>query len=58
MNRKVLLNLGKADPRSLKRLTHKVPNTTLTEFAKNVDPDETAHNELSYQDLQCLPSSL
>ena len=23
-------------------------------MANNVDPDETAHNELSYQDLQCL----
>ena len=24
-------------------------------FANSVDPDETAHNKLSHQDLQCLP---
>ena len=28
------------------------------EFANTVDPDETAHNEPSHQDLQCLPFSL
>ena len=28
------------------------------EFANTVDPDETAHNEPSHLDLQCLPSSL
>ena len=33
-------------------LTHKMPNTTVAEFANTVDPDETA------MDLQCLPSSL
>ena len=33
--------------------TRKVPNTTIAEFAKTVDPDETAH-----LDLKCLPSSL
>ena len=39
-------------------LTCKVPNTTIAEFANTVDPDETAHNEPSHLDLQCLPSSL
>ena len=24
-------------------------------FPNNADPDETAHNELSHQDLHCLP---
>ena len=28
-------------------LIHKVPNTTIAEFANNVDPDEMAHNEPS-----------
>ena len=36
----------------------KAPNTTITDFANTVDPDETAHNEPSHLDLQCLPSSL
>ena len=31
----------------------KAPNTTKAEFANTVDPDETAHNELSHLDLQC-----
>ena len=39
-------------------LTCKAPNTTIAEFANTVDPDETAHNEPSHLDLQCLPSSL
>ena len=39
-------------------LTLKAPNTTIAEFANTVDPDETAHNEPSHLDLQCLPSSL
>ena len=39
-------------------LTHKAPYTTKAEFANTVDPDETAHNELSHLDLQCLLSSL
>ena len=39
-------------------LTHNEPNTTIAEFANTVDPDETAHNEPSHLDLQCLPSSL
>ena len=39
-------------------LTSKVPNTRIAEFANTVDPDETAHDEPSHQDLQCLPSSL
>ena len=26
-------------------------------FANSVDPDETAHNELSHQDLHCLSFS-
>ena len=36
--------------------TRKVPNTTTAEFANTVDPDETARNEPSHLDLQCLPS--
>ena len=39
-------------------LTRKAPNTTICEFANLLDPDETAHNEPSHLDLQCLPSSL
>ena len=39
-------------------LTRKTPNATIAEFANTVDPDETAHNEPSHLDLQCLPSSL
>ena len=39
-------------------LTLKVPNTTIAEFANTADSDETAHNEPSHLDLQCLPSSL
>ena len=39
-------------------LANKAPNTTLAEFANTVDPDETAHNELSHLHVQCLPSSL
>ena len=41
-----------------KCLTRKVPNTTISEFANTVDPDETAHNEPPHLDLQYLPSSL
>ena len=37
-------------------LTLKAPNTTIAEFANTADPDETAHNEPSHLDLQCLPS--
>ena len=33
-------------------LIHKAPNTTIAEFANNVDPDEPSH-----LDLQCLHSS-
>ena len=36
----------------------KAPNTTKADFANTVDPDETAHNEPSHQDPQCLPSSI
>ena len=39
-------------------LTLKAPNTTIAEFANTVDPDETAHNEPSHLDLQCLHSSI
>ena len=39
-----------------KVLTLKAPNTTIAEFANTADPDETAHNEPSHLDLQCLPS--
>ena len=38
-------------------LSRKAPNTTIAEFANTVDLDETAHNEPSHLDLQCLPSS-
>ena len=41
-----------------KSLTRKAQNTTIAEFANTVDSDETAHNEPSKRDLQCLPSSL
>ena len=41
-----------------KLLTRKAPNTTIAESANTVDPDQMAHYELSYLDLQCLPSSL
>ena len=40
------------------KLTHKAANTTISEFANTVDPDERAHNEPPHLDLQCLPSSL
>ena len=40
------------------KLTCKAANTTIAEFANTVDTDETAHNEPSHLDLQCLPSSL
>ena len=39
-------------------LTLKAPNTTKAEFANTIDPDETAHNELSPPDLQCSPSNV
>ena len=39
-------------------LTLKAPNTTIAEFANTADPDETAHNEPSHLDLQCLPSKV
>ena len=28
----------------------------VVEFAKSVDPDEAAHNELPHLNLHCLPS--
>ena len=34
-----------------------MPNTAKAEFANTVDPDETAHYELSHLDPQCLLSS-
>ena len=37
-------------------LTLKVPITTIAKYANTDDPDETAHNELSHLDLQCLRS--
>ena len=37
----------------LKRQTQKI-----AEFANTADPDETAHNEPSHLDLQCLPSKV
>ena len=40
------------------KLTGKATNTTIAEFANNVDTDYMAHNEPSHLDLQCLPSSL
>ena len=39
-------------------VTLKAPNTTIAEFANTADPDETAHDEPSHLDLQCLLSSL
>ena len=39
-------------------LTCTVQNTTIAEFSNTVDPDETAHDETSHLDLQCLLSSL
>ena len=39
-------------------LTLIAPNTTIAKFLNTADPDETAHNEPSHLDLQCLPSSL
>ena len=39
-------------------LTRIAPNVTIAEFANTVDPDETAHDESSHLDLQCLPVSL
>ena len=39
-------------------VTRKAPKTSIAEFANTVDPDETAHNEPSHLDLQCLLSSL
>ena len=38
----------------LYKLTRKVPNTTIAEFANTVDPDD---NEPAHLDLQVLPSS-
>ena len=38
-------------------LTLKASNKTVAEFSNTADPDETAHNEPSYLDLECLPSS-
>ena len=35
----------------------KVPKTTIAEFVNTLDQDETAHNDSSHLDLQCLPSS-
>ena len=42
----------------IQALTLKAPNTTKADFANTEDPDETAHNEPSHQDPQCLPSSI
>ena len=36
----------------------KAPNSTIDNFANTVDPDETAHHEISHLDPQCLPFSL
>ena len=36
----------------------KAPNTTMAKFANIVVPFETAHNDPSHLDLQCLASSL
>ena len=42
----------------LSYLTLKAPDTTIAIFANTADPDETAHNEPSHLDLQCLPSKV
>ena len=39
-------------------LTLNAPNTTKADFANTVDPEETAHNEPSHLDPQCLPLSI
>ena len=39
-------------------LTFKAPNTAIAKFTNTADPDETAHNEPSHLDLQCLLASL
>ena len=44
--------------RCLAIITLKAPNTTIAEFANTADPDETAHNEPSHLDLQCLLSKV
>ena len=41
-----------------RNLTLKAPNTTIAKFAITADPDETAHNEPTHLDLQCLPSKV
>ena len=38
------------------KLNHKMPNTRIAIFAFTADPEETAKNEPSNLDLQCLPS--
>ena len=35
-----------------------MPNTTIAEFVKAVDPDEMANHELSHLDPQCLSTSI
>ena len=40
------------------KLTLKVPETKIAEFANRVDLDEVAYNEPPHIDLPCLPSSL
>ena len=53
-----ITNLDLVNDNEYTKLTLKAPNTTIAEFANTADPDETAHNEPSHLDLQCLPSSL
>ena len=40
------------------RLNHSAQQTNTNSCGNSVDPDETAHNELSHQDLHCLPFCL
>ena len=53
----LLLAIPSAAFQGITLLTPKAPNTTIAKFSNTADPDETAPNELSYLDLQCLPCS-
>ena len=50
-NTAALVNLSFVNP----LLALSAWQTKTDSFAKSVDPDETAHNEPSHQDLCCLP---
>ena len=52
------LNPGIMAVQSSIKLTLKVPETKIAEFAKSIDLDEVAHYEPPHKDLHCLPLSL